>query len=241
MGRGNVQAYCWLQIPNKNLNKDAYSRLKAVEHYSALGSGYAVAMKDLEIRGSGNLFGFEQSGHINSVGYGLYCKILKDRIDREVGKNSSSEKESFPSVHFSGDAFFPDSFLPLAQDRLYYYQRLATSKEQNDIDRVGDEMRDRFGPLPVEVKNVITVSSVRVVFASSSVESVSLKKSMLGLVFKKPPSGAIDIQRVLSAADLTGPPYSFNKDDGLSLSIDSSSMDETIKNALSIGKLLGLK
>lgn len=241
VGRGNVQAYCWLQIPNKNLNKDAYSRLKAVEHYSALGSGYEIAMKDLEIRGSGNLFGLEQSGHINNVGYSLYCKILKDRIDREVGKNSSSEKESFPSVRFSGDAFFPDSFLPLAQDRLYYYQRLATSKVQNDIDRVSDEMRDRFGPLPVEVKNVIAVSSVRAVFANSPVESVSLKKSMLGLVFKKPSSGAIDIQRVFSAADLTGSSYSFNKDGGLSLSIDSSSMDETIKNALSIGKLLGFK
>ena len=116
VGRGKKQAFCYLCIPKKTtLMPDAFQRLRAIEHHTALGSGYGVAMRDLEIRGAGSLFGYKQSGQISRIGFELYNKILSDVLSNKQGEVLIEEKEK-TSVVFSGPAFIDEGYMPLVQD-----------------------------------------------------------------------------------------------------------------------------
>ena len=164
VGRGGVGAFCFLCVPkNHKLSKDSFQRLKAVEHYTALGSGYSIAMKDLEIRGAGNLFGFEQSGHIARVGLSLYNKILSETIDEKRGLVGEPARQPV-SVSFDGAALFGADYMPLVEDRLYYYQRLSKAEKPGEVAQIKTEVLDRFGKMTKEVKNLFLVGRVKVCF-----------------------------------------------------------------------------
>ena len=164
VGRGGVRAFCFLCVPkNHKLSKDSFQRLKAVEHYTALGSGYSIAMKDLEIRGAGNLFGFEQSGHIARVGLSLYNKILSETIDEKRGLIGGPVRQPV-SVSFGGAALFGADYMPLVEDRLYYYQRLSKAEKPGEVAQIKTEVLDRFGKMTKEVKNLFLVGRVKVCF-----------------------------------------------------------------------------
>ncbi len=187
VGRSNKQAYCYLLIPRgKTLSKDAFNRLKAIEHYSSLGAGYDIALKDLEIRGAGNLFGYEQSGHISRVGYALYNKILKEAID-EASNNEIAAPVTGPVVSFSGNAFIPDTYVPLVQDRLSFYQRLSEVVNRDEIKAIESELCDRFGPLPKETKNLIHIAETKKVFSSLPVSKIFMSKKETRIIFKDLP------------------------------------------------------
>ncbi|MBU36107.1 MAG: hypothetical protein CMG29_02705 [Candidatus Marinimicrobia bacterium] len=183
VGRGNLQAYCWLLIPKKTLNKNAYQRLKTIEHFSALGSGYQIALKDLEIRGAGNVFGYEQSGHINRVGYDMYCKLLKEEVEKHVELQKSGKKEYRPVIVFRGPAFFPDSYMPLVQDRVFFYRLLSLAEEINTVNSINDEIIDRFGRMPHEANNVVTIAKIRESFTGLGIKKVSLNNASVVIRF----------------------------------------------------------
>ncbi len=183
VGRGNLQAYCWLMLPKNPINRDAYQRLKVIEHFSTLGSGYQIAIRDLELRGAGSLFGYKQSGYINKIGYDMYCKVLQDAVQSYQG---GAEKNMVvnPKIVFSEPAFLPDDYIELIQDRMYYYQRLATANTKTAVTQVAKEMKDRFGTPPKPVENIVAVAGLREQFSGLSVEKIVLNPDHLHFYFK---------------------------------------------------------
>ncbi|MBN4080722.1 DEAD/DEAH box helicase [Caldithrix abyssi] len=161
VGRAEKQAFCYLCIPQgMKLLPDAYQRLKAIEYYSALGSGYHIAMKDLEIRGAGNLFGYEQSGQISRVGFELYNKILTQTLHEKKGDKPVLKKEKL-TVVYSGSAQIEANYMPLVQDRLYFYQEISEANTIERLDEIHKELRDRFGLIPQEAENLFKIASIQ--------------------------------------------------------------------------------
>ena len=154
VGRGIRQAYCYLIIPDiSKLTSEAVERLKTLEESADLGSGYNIALKDLEIRGSGNLFGYEQSGAVDKVGYHLYCKMFD-----QAAQNLKRGRDSGSSIQIN--AFFNSSFdktyIPISEDRIYYYQRLAIVSSDDEFNFLKDEVVDRYGPLSSSANNAVS-------------------------------------------------------------------------------------
>jgi len=170
VGRGGRQARCLLLVPKKEINKTAHRRLKTIEKYTSLGSGYDISMKDLEIRGSGSLFGYEQSGHISSVGFEMYCELLKNEVNAALDK---TEDQRLPHVHLEADALIPDFYIKSQSQRLEFYDRLS----HNDvsvlkIDAIIEELKDRFGNPPQETKNLTALARIRALYKNTSVVHV---------------------------------------------------------------------
>ncbi len=183
VGRGNQQAYCYLIIPDINsLSKEAVERLRALESSVDLGSGYNIALKDLEIRGSGNLFGYEQSGSVDKVGYHLYCKMFEQALetDKRVEFGVGSLKIS---TFFNSS--FEESYMPLSEDRIYFYQRLAVTLSRSGLDKIQSEVIDRFGVLSVGAKNMFYVSQLRIVYNMSLVSKVDINRRSVVLSLNK--------------------------------------------------------
>ncbi|MBU3678339.1 MAG: transcription-repair coupling factor [Candidatus Kapabacteria bacterium] len=174
VGRSNTQAYCYLLIPPPHtLSRMALRRLQALEEYTDLGSGFKLAMRDLEIRGAGNLLGGEQSGFILEMGFELYQKILEEAVlelrhdeFQELFPDDSARRRSFANndvaVELDTDALIPHSFIPADTDRYDVYRRLYNATEQRQVDVVYDELRDRFGALPPEAEELLYAVRLRI-------------------------------------------------------------------------------
>ena len=181
VGRSPKQAYSLLFVPaGISINTPAFKRLKAMEIYTQLGSGYDIALRDLEIRGAGNVFGYEQSGHLSPVGFEMYCDLLKEASDEALGKHE--EKKKAPSVHFGGHALISPEYVPTEDDRLYFYQRLSEAENTNQIKDVSSELKDRFGPLPGPVASLFCVAQMRVSLVGSSVQTLKIMSSFCSVM-----------------------------------------------------------
>jgi len=241
VGRSNRQAYCLLVIPKKlKLSQKAYQRLKAIEFYSNLGSGYDIALKDLEIRGAGNLFGFEQSGQISTVGFELYCKILKDAIDDALG-NQKKELVS-ARIIFGGEALFPAEYMSIVQDRLLFYQKLVAADTLESLNQIVEEIRDRYGRFPEEVRNLFTVSRLRILSIGSGLSTLNIDSELIsGTVtqntrFHDPVEMMSSLETLLKSM---GRPYRFsvNKHNQFSFELNSETLILSKKFGLQIVKL----
>jgi transcription-repair coupling factor len=179
VGRGQNQAHCLLLVPRKQLEQGAHRRLKTLEQYTSLGSGYDISMKDLEIRGAGSLFGYKQSGHISSVGFEMYCDLLKSEVDL-VLENSGDDR--FPSIVFGEDALINENYIENPTQRLEFYNRFSRAKTTKDILKIKHELNDRFGWLPVETKNLLFIAEARVLFKNTSVSRVSVDRAGVVLI-----------------------------------------------------------
>ncbi|MEE8335773.1 MAG: transcription-repair coupling factor [Candidatus Neomarinimicrobiota bacterium] len=196
VGRSSRRAYCYLLLPpGKALSEESSRRLKALEHFSALGSGYEVALKDLEIRGAGNLFGYEQSGQISKVGFELYNKILKEAVDESFGKDTLDQIEKI-AISFSGHALIPPAFVNLVQDRLYFYQKLSQAVSESEVRDLKLEIKDRFGSLPPETENLFELTSLKTIFPGDSFSRLKIESGTLKIAIKKFPAG-LDAQTFL--------------------------------------------
>jgi len=214
--------------------------LRAIEHFSSLGSGYQIALKDLEIRGAGNLFGYEQSGNIGKVGYHLYCKILKKALDKKL-EAPGSKAVTRPTVSIQGNAFFPEEYIPLVQDRIYYYQRLASAINTEEIIAVKNEVLDRYGKGGEEAKNVISAAYIRELFVNLGVEKILLSSRLLKFRFSdQPKDEGINFTKLYDMLQKRPWNYSFKQRDnkGFSLVVNTRSIIESISFAKEINKLL---
>lgn len=156
VGRSNVRAYAFFLIPGEDLiTEEAKKRLDAIREMSYLGAGFRVAMKDLEIRGSGNLLGPEQSGHIHAVGFDTYLEILEKAVAELKGEEIKEEIE--PVLNLNIDAHIPEEYIEDVTIRLSMYRRAARARSEEEIQELASEMRDRFGNMPIEVKNLLEV------------------------------------------------------------------------------------
>jgi transcription-repair coupling factor (superfamily II helicase) len=175
VGRSNIKAYAYFLVPKK-ISKNAMRRLKALETYHHLGSGLKIALADLEIRGAGNLLGKEQHGHINTIGYELYFQLLEETIQKLAGKM----RKKFPEIVIEGvDAYIPEEYIEESEVRVAFYRRLAKAETIGDVQFLAEEMRDRFGPIPPEVGELLLISAARVWAKGEDVERVVWKKDVV--------------------------------------------------------------
>ena len=160
VGRSGQRAYAYLFHPrDRVLTEEAYERLRAIGEATELGSGFKIAMRDLEIRGAGNILGEAQSGHIAAVGYDLYCQMVTEVVSEMKGEPIEEPVELKLDVPVS--AFLPDSYVPTEDLRLEAYRRLAEVKSQEEVDDVRKEWLDRYGPIPKEAETLLAVGALR--------------------------------------------------------------------------------
>ncbi|MBX9688506.1 MAG: transcription-repair coupling factor [Candidatus Obscuribacterales bacterium] len=178
VGRSDLQAYCYcLYRPERVLTEHAQNRLKAIREFTTLGSGYQIALRDMEIRGVGNILGSEQHGHMVAVGFDLYCKLLGESVAELQGKQVSSEADT--QIDINVTAFIPDEYIPDPEHRIIEYKRLADVKSERELIILTEEWRDRFGPIPVEVKNLAQIVKLRLIASKANV--LAVKPDMVGL------------------------------------------------------------
>ena len=170
VGRTNRKAFCYMLVPSvHSLTDDARQRLQAVEQFSDLGSGFSIAMRDLDIRGAGSLLGAEQSGFIEDVGYDTYHKILDDAVkelrEEEFSDLFDDEDVAPPApdttVDVEEDAFIPKDYLSNNVERLNLYRRISNAEDETTVQELREEMADRFGPVPQEVEHLLIGAEIR--------------------------------------------------------------------------------
>jgi transcription-repair coupling factor (superfamily II helicase) len=161
VGRYKHRAYCYLLVnENRHLSPEAARRLRAIEEFSQMGAGFALAMRDLELRGAGNILGTEQSGHIAMVGYEMYCALL-ERAVRQL-KKLPPRKSVEVSIDLPGAAFLPRGYVPDMRAKVDLYRRLARLTKENAVDDFARELADRFGPPPPEVVHLLALARLRI-------------------------------------------------------------------------------
>ena len=182
VGRSHRRAYCYLLAPD-DLEPAAQERLKVLEHHTELGAGYRIALKDLEIRGAGNLLGAEQSGHAHAVGFDLYLRWLEETVKGLQGKHGK-ELPQPPEVVVDTPSHLPDGYVPDDDAKLDLYRRLARAGSSDDIDALAAELRDRFGPLPAPAATLLDVARLRVTGAVLGAQHVLVQGDEARLAFR---------------------------------------------------------
>jgi transcription-repair coupling factor (superfamily II helicase) len=182
VGRGSHQAYAYLLIPGDLvLSRDAMRRLRAIQELSELGSGFKLAIQDLEIRGAGNLLGSSQTGHIAAVGFELYTQMIEKAV-REL-KGEEAVEEITPEIHFQLPAFIPEGYVEDPGERLSLYRRLSFSRSEAEVDAFREELADRFGKIPLEVEHLLEVIKVKILLTRLSIKKLEETSSQLILTF----------------------------------------------------------
>ncbi|MFW6102788.1 MAG: transcription-repair coupling factor, partial [Chloroflexota bacterium] len=190
VGRGRNQAHAYFfHTRNKELSPQARRRLRTIFEANELGAGLEIALRDLEIRGAGSLLGTRQSGHIAAVGFELYCSMLAEEVERikpdVVTPEAVTMREEAATLDLPVSAFIPDTYVENPATRIILYRRLTDAATPSDIDAVSEELRDRFGPLPSPLKDLIYVARIRVLATRTGVTSITRQGSELVLVPKK--------------------------------------------------------
>ena len=180
IGRSNRRSYAYFTYkPYKALTEIAKKRLEAVREYTEFGSGFKIALRDLEIRGAGDILGAEQHGHIDSVGYDMYIKLLNEAVLEEKGQTVEPPKECTVNVQFS--AYIPKSYIASDSLRIEMYKKISHITSPEDLDDVADELMDRFGEFPVLVDNLIHISLLRALGVKLGVERIDQRDGKIVL------------------------------------------------------------
>ena len=188
VGRYKHQAYAYLLLPrHAGLLTDARKRLSAIKQYSSLGSGFKIALRDLEIRGAGNLLGPEQSGHITAVGFELYCQLLKRSVGKLKGRQGPPEVEVQVRLDFlatqqqDAGACLPTRYISEPQQRIEMYRKLAQTADVAALEELKKEWRDRFGPLPEAAELALKVAGLKIAAAAKGLTVIEVKEDKLML------------------------------------------------------------
>ncbi|MCQ2532038.1 MAG: transcription-repair coupling factor [Saccharofermentans sp.] len=208
VGRSDRQAYAYITYnPEKEMNSDARKRLMAIREFTELGSGIKVAMRDLEVRGAGNLLGAEQHGQMDTIGYELYCRILDEEIKvlREDGEEVSAPPRLNVSLEVDFDSYIPARYIADEAERMAAYRRIANIVERKDYDDFIDEVTDRYGDPPKEVNFLAGAALIRGLAASAGFDKVIFKDAAVLLYFA--PDRKLDkeaIGRVVGTVEYAG-------------------------------------
>ena len=183
VGRSDRRAYCYLLVPN-DVNEDAERRLRVLEQYTELGAGYSVAMRDLELRGAGNLLGADQSGFASQIGLDAYMRLLKKTVKR-IEKGEAEIEWPVPDVTVAGATLFPDQYVSDSHQKLHLYRRLSKAESQTEIEALRDELADRYGRLPDEVKRLLDAAEIRILGKLLGLERVIVREDWARLSFRE--------------------------------------------------------
>jgi transcription-repair coupling factor (superfamily II helicase) len=196
VGRERLQAFCYLLVPaDGRVDEQAQRRLRALQELTELGSGFKLALRDLEIRGAGNLLGAEQHGHIAAIGYDLYSKLLAEAVQELRGDTTGVAVE--PVISVSVEGFLPEEYVPEVNQRLALYKRLAGAAGDDELADLRAELQDRFGPLPEPAEQLLDIVRVRIAARALGVERVEAGQGKAVITFA--PSTPIEPGRLVAA------------------------------------------
>ena len=195
VGRSNRTSYAFLMYKrNRVLKEVAEKRLKAIKEFTELGSGFKIAMKDLEIRGAGNLLGAKQHGHMEAVGYDLYCKMLNEEIMKLRGEVPEDEETFDTTIDINIDAYIPPSYVKSEYQKLDLYKRIAEISNDDEHLDMQDELIDRFGEMPKAVMNLLDIAMMKILAHSCYVEEISNKGNVVKFMMYN--KAKIDVARI---------------------------------------------
>ena len=194
VGRSNRNAFAFLMYKRDTLLKEtAEKRLQAIREFTDLGSGYKIAMRDLEIRGAGNLLGEEQSGHMEAVGYDLYCKMLNDAVLRLKGE-LSEDSDFDTALDLNIDAFLPSAYIRNEVEKLELYKRISAIETRDEMEDMQDELLDRFGGLPAAVVNLLHIALLKSMAHHACMTDVKQKGEKVS--FEMYPQANVQVEKI---------------------------------------------
>jgi transcription-repair coupling factor (superfamily II helicase) len=184
VGRSSQRAFAYfLYPPDRSLTEDAQKRLQVITEHTELGSGYDLALRDLEIRGVGNLFGAEQSGDVLAVGFDMYCRILDDAV-RELGI-APVEEEPDTAINLDFEGYIPDTYIEDERQKIEVYKRIAACVSQDEVDLLAQDVRDRFGPIPDIVLSLFKLSELKAAGRAAGARSLIQQGQYIAVEFAK--------------------------------------------------------
>jgi len=186
VGRYKHRAYAYMLLPtNRSITPVAARRLKAIEEYSHLGAGFRIALRDLEIRGAGNILGPEQSGHIQMVGYQMYCDLLADAV-RKL-RNEPCEPLPTATIDLGFSTYIPRNYIPIDRHRMDVYRKIAVARNDQDLKQVESELADIYGPIPDDVRLLLELADLRILAGRHDIKSIAASGRDLVFSFSKDP------------------------------------------------------
>ena len=175
VGRWDRRAYCYLIVPEK-ITPEAEKRLRVLEHYTELGSGYQIALRDLEVRGAGNLLGEDQSGFAHAVGIDTYMRLIEDAV-RGIREGPDRRDYPRPEVTMDGDAYLPDEYVPDQHQKLHLYRRLSKMSGRAEVGALAEELGDRFGRLPIQARRLLEKSLLAIAGRRAGVSRILVRRT----------------------------------------------------------------
>jgi transcription-repair coupling factor (superfamily II helicase) len=219
VGRSKARAYCYLMLPRgKKIEKDAQERLKIIQENSALGSGIKIAQYDLELRGSGNILGENQSGHVNAVGYELYMDLLQEALAEAKGE-AIDDRDLDPEINLRVPAMIPESYISDIRIRLSYYKALAEISSNDELDRIEEELKDQFGEIPEPTLNLMGLMLIRKLCKDLGVRDLSAGVKSISLIFTE--KTALTPETAIKLAMRENKKYSLTPDNRLNIRMNN--------------------
>ena len=232
VGRSKRQAWAYFFYSGrKKLTKEAMERLETIEEHTALGSGFKIALRDLQIRGAGNILGETQSGHISSIGFSLYMELLEEAVSRIKIGGAEAGKKIDTSIEIPVTAYFPQSYISEEENRVELYARISRCRDTSLLDILTEECEDRFGIMPVEAENLFKISRLRILASQAGIVKITRIINHLRIEFEE--SCLPDINLLLGAEN------SFvrkiyldpSEQNSINLNLESDDSDEVIYEA----------
>ncbi len=183
VGRSHRRAYCYLMVPDSGVDPDAERRLHVLEHHTELGAGYRIALKDLEMRGAGNLLGAEQSGFVHAVGFDMYLRMLEETV-RRLMSGDAAPKLVPADVTIDIPNYLPDDYVISQEAKIDVYKRLARYEEPREIEALRVELRDRFGPLPAPAEAMLALAQLRIIGGVLGIEGILVRGNEARITFR---------------------------------------------------------
>jgi len=224
VGRSATRAYAYLLTPPiKSLNADAVKRLRALEAHSDLGSGFALAVRDLEIRGAGTILGARQSGFIEEIGFDLYNRLLEEAVAELKGEEIKRLPET--KVEIDIELHLSDKYVTDRQQKVDIYRRLANARTLDEVENIRDEVTDRFGKLPQSAINLFDATAVKISAAVLEIEKVRIRNGIVNLIFKQ--DRKLTRAEVESFRQATDRPMEFSLSGRAQVTIDLAQVAQT--------------
>ncbi len=194
VGRSDRKAYAYLLYPeNRSLSEVAMKRLQVISDFTELGSGFKIAMKDMEIRGAGNLLGKDQSGDIYSVGFDLYLRLLEEAVERLSDETYVEQYEVLMELEYSG--FIPETYVSIPQTKMEIYKKIASVSDNEELESVLAELEDRFGPIPKEVQSLLALAQIRIICKKLFIATLKERMGKVRVEFSRVSN--ISIEKIL--------------------------------------------
>jgi len=226
VGRSNRIAYAYLTyMPDKIINETAQKRLNAIREFNELGAGMKIALRDLEIRGAGNILGSEQHGYIQAIGFDMYCHLLEKETDRLKGIHNS--ERAAPQLDVDVDYYIPDNYIPDSGTKIRIYRRLMLADEEKEVGEIRNELLDRFGKFPEPVNNFFKIIQLRITAKSKNIRTLRQKGNNLEIQLEKTLSKNIKL-------NIPGIKVSKFKDNMLSINFEGPVSFEKLQQVIDV-------